>query len=64
MSATETETVSDLVQKMVISLCGDQKPGEVMFFGFYNILVVLVLFLIQKSQEFCLMVFIDEKEFE
>ena len=32
MSATETETVSDLVQKMVISLCGDQKPGEVMFF--------------------------------
>ena len=50
MSATETDTVSDLVQKMVISLCGEQKPGEVMFSGFdlfiFKILMIFLVLLI------------------
>lgn len=29
MSVLETETVSDLVQLLIISLCGEQKPGYV-----------------------------------
>lgn len=29
MSVTEAETVGDLIQKMIVSMCGEQKPGEV-----------------------------------
>lgn len=28
MNMIEAETVGDLVQKMIISLCGEQKPGK------------------------------------
>jgi len=27
MNPTEAETIADLVQNMIISLCGEQKPG-------------------------------------
>lgn len=37
MSVIEAETVSDLIQKMVVSMCGDQKPGEVNYFVINNI---------------------------
>lgn len=34
MSVYEAENVSDLLQKLIISTCGEQKPGEVKFFYF------------------------------